>query len=860
MQQCPILDTNTRNKYQLPAGGTWFHVQKPALEMVQQEGGFLVAWDKLDSGAKVYGVYENVETFYCNLLVASDRCGYEIIPADTRCVLYLDVEWKGQEDNQQIRTIVQKLREYCQPSLDRNLKVFVCCGSRFEKSGNFKNSYHLSVPTLTFRNNHDGCMKAFVSKFCEQYDCTSHTNEKGEKQCVVDLSVYSTNRCIRLPHCCKRGTSVPFARISGDPEDVNDSFVSHFDIHDHESWRPFILSNPTEDSVLMEVQIPLKRPSSNTEATEPKRPKTTDMPVPPGLIEEALAQSGDSVSKVTKAPCKDGMCWQIQCDQRGQQRTCLHIGHKKHNNNNCILFMRPVPGSGTSLVLQYHCTSQKCRQEQNLVLGTFTFEDFRWKFTRDPVETTEAGSLSPEVTLETINTDDPEENQYEAVKARFELFVFKIRKPFRYGLLDVSETQPELTYLGHQELQNFFVHLYYQTNKKRESFIKRWLMDKNKREVSKVEVDPTCTKTNIYNLWVPYLAETVTLSLSFAGRHFSNEDAAKHYAVEPIFKHILEVIACDNRVHADYILDWLAQIAQKPAQPTGVAFLLYGEQGAGKGLIFDFMRKHVFGPKQTYQTDNPEAHLFGRFANGLVAKTLVQVDEVKNLHTYVDVLKNCITAGSMNYEMKGKDPATMPNFANLVFTSNNENSLHVSSDDRRLVLFRCSSKYIGDSTYFDSLVAHMETEGVNAWFLKFLKDRDLSKYSGQTHFQRSRPITAYYKECQTSAIPPMKMFLSAFVNSNTSIPKIGSQVLFNTFIAWASAQNFKHLMTSKSFGIEMTRLANEQDSGVKKSKAMTSNNYEIDKTKLKAFLQKKKQYEEDVSISDERWCSSETLL
>jgi hypothetical protein len=254
--------------------------------------------------------------------------------------------------------------------------------------------------------------------------------------------------------------------------------------------------------------------------------------------------------------------------------------------------------------------------------------------------------------------------------------------------------------LRHQEVTQFFGSVFFfrpRTDKNGEvdsdnwdrvPFIRRWIIDPDIREVSRIVVDPTRKLTGVYNLFKGYFAEHLERPLHFAGQDFPDEEAAMAYSAQPIIDHIRLVIANNNDAAVTYIIDWLSNIVQRPAQRTEVAISIFGEQGSGKGIVFDWVRAKILGDTHSFQTANPEHDLFGRFATGLVNKTMVQVDEVKNLHEHADKLKDAITNRTVNFEKKGKDAITVDALANFVFTSNNENALRIPTDDRRFVLFR----------------------------------------------------------------------------------------------------------------------------------------------------------------------------
>ena len=346
---------------------------------------------------------------------------------------------------------------------------------------------------------------------------------------------------------------------------------------------------------------------------------------------------------------------------------------------------------------------------------------------------------------------EPTENLYEMVKARFERMCFMIHSPFLYGVVHEDEAM-EPSFLKHNELKQYFCNwVHFEACKvddqnpsgwKSVRFIDTWLMDLSRREVSRVVVDPRNTEVGVYNLWKPLIASQLP---------HVEPTAPYEDLLSPIFDHIHHVVTEQNAVHTNWLLDWMANMVQRPHMRSQVGILLYGKQGCGKGIIIDWMRKAVLGPACSFQTADPENDILGRFANGLTNKVLVQVrkkcwfvfdfdfgsvidslthpqiDEVKSLVNHADALKNIITNSTLRHEKKGKDVISVDNLANLIFTSNNENALAVPSDDRRFVFFRCSSVYKGDKAYFDRLGAFLDSPGIDRLFYQFLMQVEAAK-------------------------------------------------------------------------------------------------------------------------------------
>eukprot|EP00961_Rhodomonas_salina_P159472 2147453-Rhodomonas_salina.1 len=48
----------------------------------------------------------------------------------------------------------------------------------------------------------------------------------------------------------------------------------------------------------------------------------------------------------------------------------------------------------------------------------------------------------------------------------------------------------------------------------------------------------------------------------------------------------------------------MAFMVQRPSFKTKVALILYGDQGIGKGIVFDWFSEYILGPWMCQQTDN----------------------------------------------------------------------------------------------------------------------------------------------------------------------------------------------------------------------------------------------------------------
>lgn len=503
--------------------------------------------------------------------------------------------------------------------------------------------------------------------------------------------------------------------------------------------------------------------------------------------------------------------------------------------------------------VHYQCMSSECANATKPILGYICMnqQSFEWQIAlstdpmqEDPPSEDEPDTMQedlpgdedmadtqPEIIEPPHDPDNPALNTYEMVKARFELNCFKVRNRCMYLTLNKGPDDFNLlTYT--QVIQDNCTLTFWGPDRdgeiKEQSFIRKWILDKQRKSVEKIVVDPRGTETDVYNLWRDFIASGLP----------PVPDERVLELIQPITRHFNDVITSGVPEHTQFLHDYLANMVQRPWQKSQVALSLYGSQGCGKGIIFEFFRLKVLGTHCSFQTSKPENDLFGRFANGAVNRVCIQVDEVKSLHDHADQLKDFITNPTVNYEKKGKDTIVVSNFANLILTSNNANALTVTADDRRFTLFHCSSVHKGEVEYFNSLGAHLERPEVARAYYQYLMSLDLSQYP--TSFQHKRPITEYYKEAQHNSIPVISRFFSALVNSEPTERTFPCRQLYKSYETFQIAGNYKYLMTETAFGRDAKKIR-----GVQFKKTAQCNLYILDLPEIKGYLEEINEFDQD---------------
>jgi hypothetical protein len=184
----------------------------------------------ISSASELFGFHDNAASALAET-PEGKRHAYELLAKDTPCSLFGDIEFEvlmdarheTDPDHGRLVLFLTDLRSILKEAYGIDPIFVVLIGSRPTDGGMFKYSYHVIVTNIVLPNNHDGVMKALM-KLCMGTAEDDEAKEaslyywydanKGEYKSIIDLSVYSSNRHMRLWGCSKRGSTVPFLKLT----------------------------------------------------------------------------------------------------------------------------------------------------------------------------------------------------------------------------------------------------------------------------------------------------------------------------------------------------------------------------------------------------------------------------------------------------------------------------------------------------------------------------------------------------------------------------------------------------------------------------------------------------------------------
>jgi hypothetical protein len=237
---------------------------------------------------------------------------------------------------------------------------------------------------------------------------------------------------------------------------------------------------------------------------------------------------------------------------------------------------------------------------------------------------------------------------------------------------------------------------------------KAWLQNPRRRDFEGVYFHPAQTREGWYNLYQGFAVEpAATLDIS---------------RIEKYMWHVNNIICSDDVELKEYIWAWAADMFQVPADKKGVAVVLRGGKGTGKGffakpllLLWGHHAMSIINPNQ----------FTGRFNAHLANKILMYIDEAfwtGNKKQDEGIVKGLITESTIAIEAKGVDVVLVDNFNKFIMASNQDWAVPATPDERRFCCIDVSPEAAQNIRYFAQLQAEMDHPEFLPNLLRYLLD------------------------------------------------------------------------------------------------------------------------------------------
>jgi len=325
------------------------------------------------------------------------------------------------------------------------------------------------------------------------------------------------------------------------------------------------------------------------------------------------------------------------------------------------------------------------------------------------------------------------------------------------------------------------------------SFLKRYFEDEDMVVKDETGVYPSGLKCpdNYYNMWRPFDMELVEEYI---------EDVT---AVSFIKKHI-KILCGHDEIVADYFEKWIAQMIQYPAIKS-VCPIFISREGAGKGTLMQLITKMI-GDTKFFQTTQPSRDVWGEF-NGLMSDAfLVNLDELSKKETLESEgrIKGLITEPTIKINIKGVTQFPIQSFHRFIITTNSEEPISTSKDDRRKFIVRCSDELIGNKDYFNEF--YEKISDIN--FLKTCYEYFKSIPEMDKFGSIAIPVTEYHNELKEMSENLIERWVKDFTQENydkTDV-ELQSKSIYETFMEWIGINGITYSCNAIQFGVRLQRL------------------------------------------------------
>lgn len=300
------------------------------------------------------------------------------------------------------------------------------------------------------------------------------------------------------------------------------------------------------------------------------------------------------------------------------------------------------------------------------------------------------------------------------------------------------------------------------------SFINTWCKDAYKRKYDKYDSFPKeeLCPTWVYNMWEKYPVELMPVV----------SNAKTKAGLEWFLNHI-NVMVDYNKIHADFVKMWIAQMFQYPENKS-IHLIFIGLEGSGKGTFVKFFETLMGGSHRCWECTDPQEDIFGKFNDMMKKAVLVILNEANKSGTYHanDRMKALITEPTINIRPKGKTSYTMKSYHRFMSFSNNPDPNHKLK--RRDITFRMSDDKINNVVYFTEGNNYAKCLGV----AKAIYDYFMTYDTKPVIVESDIPKGEYDEMLKDTQKDSLMEFLDEMIYIGTGIKHIPSNTLYKNYL------------------------------------------------------------------------------
>jgi energy-coupling factor transporter ATP-binding protein EcfA2 len=357
--------------------------------------------------------------------------------------------------------------------------------------------------------------------------------------------------------------------------------------------------------------------------------------------------------------------------------------------------------------------------------------------------------------------------------------------------LKLSQSGDEIIQFSQKRLQEAYCDV---TCDENAGFISKWMnKNKNIRKYDDMNVYPhplQCPE-NHFNLWIPFKYETCKDS------YVPNTEG-----LEFVLNHLK--IICDNDESVQqYVIMWMAQMLQFPAFKT-CCLSFVGRQGSGKSSFIRICEA-LLGRTKVFESTAPSRDVWGDFNSPMINAFLVSIPELSK-KDYIQgeaKFKGIITDPTIYINAKGINQYEINSYHRVVNTSNNDDPVKTSEDDRRNVVIRVSDELIGNKEYFDKLYEYLiDDTTMRALYDYLMKIPDMDKFN-----KIPLPRTKHQEELRKLDMSVPEQFLYELVAKSSEKELVyTADQMYSLFNSWKFENNVDFEINKLKMGMKLSVL------------------------------------------------------
>jgi phage/plasmid-associated DNA primase len=214
----------------------------------------------------------------------------------------------------------------------------------------------------------------------------------------------------------------------------------------------------------------------------------------------------------------------------------------------------------------------------------------------------------------------------------------------------------------------------------------------------------------------------------------------------------------------------------------------------------------MLGDSKIFQTTTPSRDIWGEFNNHMANSFLVNLDELSKKETLESEgkIKGLITEPKLTINNKGVNKYDIQSYHRFIITTNNEEPVNTSKDDRRKLIIRSSDELIGNKDYFTKLYELLDDVNViKTCFEYFRSIPDMEQFG-----KLQMPCTEYQNELKEISRSPIEKWLEDFTSENDGedVVELTKEEILSSFTGWCSANKVEYHVDSLKLMVRINRL------------------------------------------------------